>query len=129
MEFGVELLVKNQVYSCGVHGPLGRVEHSHWSRSIEMLRSYWSGPGRYYASSLMLCHKDTVQDIQSPPTRGISCLSLCLYGIRMASILGKDLLPIIDSFSACPPIIVSSAESQTSRSPLSPSPSPTTEKM
>ena len=36
----------------------------------------------------LLCHKDTVQ---LPPTRGFSCNSLVLYGIRVASMHRKNL--------------------------------------
>ena len=40
----------------------------------------------------LLCHKDTAQGTQIPPLRGIFCLSLCLYGIRVAFMHRQDLL-------------------------------------
>ena len=54
---------------------------SHWSRSLQIRCSDWSN---------FLCHKDT--RLPKPPTRGISCLSLCLCGIRVGCKQGKDLL-------------------------------------
>ena len=42
------------------------------------------------ATAALLCYKDTAQGTQS--SKGIVCLSLCLYGIREASMHIKDLL-------------------------------------
>ena len=59
-----------------------RLAHSHWSRSDEILCSDWS-KSSCYVSSLMPLR--TSSRHPKSPTRGISCLSLVLYGIRIGS--------------------------------------------
>ena len=63
---------------------------SHWSRSLQILRSDW------LKLSSLLCHKDT--RLPNPPT-SISCLFLCLCGIRvgLGSMQGKDPLKALAS--------------------------------
>ena len=46
----------------------------------------------------LLCHKDTAQGTQSP-TRGISYLSLCLYGIRVASMGVLEIISDLECFT------------------------------
>ena len=45
------------------------------------------GP-QYVAEPALLCHEDTAEGVITP-TGVISCLSLCLYGIRLASIYAR----------------------------------------
>ena len=45
------------------------------------------GP-KYVAEPALLCHGDTAEGVITP-TGVISCLSLCLYGIRLASIYAR----------------------------------------
>ena len=80
-----------------------RVEHSHWSRSIEIRCFDWS----LFAWITSLRHP-------KPPDKGIYCLALSNGGFHAGkwSIIGAGVSnimipPIIDSFCACPPITVS----------------------
>ena len=60
----------------------GRVETSHWSRHPR----YCALIG-WDLNPALLCHKETAQGSKSPLTN----LSLCLHGIKMASMHEKDL--------------------------------------
>ena len=103
----------------GLHvgsAPVVRVKTSHWSR----LSGHCALIGWVHSSATpaLLCHIEPAQDI--------SCLTLCLYGIRMGgfhagkgSITGSGVSnmmipPIMDYFCACPPIIAYLCESRTS---------------
>ena len=98
--------------------------HSHWSRAndvwlllVEMVHGV--------APPALLCHKEPYHS--TPSTRGISCLSLILYDIRVASMHGKDPLraplchknPIVGGFGCLELVLYgirgrSSSSSQTS---------------
>ena len=63
-----------------------RLETSHWSRSIQILCFDWLASRFYYAIKIQF------KASKAPYVSGISCLLLCLNGIRVASMQGKDLL-------------------------------------
>ena len=72
-------------------GRSGRLVHSHWSRSLETV--LWLVDIMVLLHKLSYAIKTQVKAPKAPfPCRVISCLSLCLYGIRVASMHGKDLL-------------------------------------
>ena len=59
---------------------------------VQILVRYCALIGWDHDVPALSCHKYTSQGTQSPQTMGISCFSLCLYVMRVASMQGKELL-------------------------------------
>ena len=69
----------------------GRVQHSHWSRALQILCSHWL---KVYAITTHL------QENKIPPTWGILCLSVCCHGMISGFNAQKDAIKTFNQFMA-----------------------------